>query len=297
MTFAGLIVIALQASVFFTVLSFGLASSWDDIRFPLRHPSLLARSLVAMYIIVPFFAVAVTALFALHPATKIAIVALALSPIPPLLPQRELKAGGTASYAFGLLFIAALLSVVLVPVGLILVANIFGFAPQTSVPAVVQVLLITVIVPFAAGVAVHQYVPIVAARIAKPVSVGAMVVLVASGAVVLALLMPSMISLVGNGTLVVFAAFVAAGLIAGHLLGGPEANNRTVLALSSAVRHPAVALAIASANFPQQKLVTPAVFLYLLVNVVVSIPYLVWQRRRATLGEEGSPGRTNKPTL
>lgn len=289
MTFAEIIILALQASIFFTVFGFGLASSFDDLAYLLHRPSLLGRSLLAMYVIVPLFAVATAALLDFPPAVKIALVALALSPVPPLLPMRELKAGGTASFAFGLLFTAALLSVVLIPVGLTVVANIFAFAPQSAVPAIVKIVLLTVIGPFVLGVVVHHYAPDVAARIAKPVSGSALAVLAVSAVLVLVVLMPSIISLIGNGTVLVFVAFVVVGLIAGHFLGGPEPDNRTVLALSSAVRHPAVALAIASANFPDQSLVTPAVFLYLLVNAVVSIPYLVW-RRRSRAGRGGTTG-------
>jgi BASS family bile acid:Na+ symporter len=56
-----------------------------------------------------------------------------------------------------------------------------------------------------------------------------------------------MISLVGNGTILALGAFTLAGLAAGHLLGGPNRDDCTVLALATASRHPGVALAIASA--------------------------------------------------
>jgi BASS family bile acid:Na+ symporter len=275
MSFADIIILALQASIFFTVFGFGLTCSFEDIKFPYRHPSLFARSLLSMYIIVPVCAVAIAALFPVHPAVKIAIVALALSP---LLPQRVLKAGGASSYAFGILFNAALLSVVLIPIGVTVVASISNFAPQAAVSAIVNVVLLTVIAPFAIGVAIHHYAPNMTARIAKPISMAALSVLVVCSLFVLYMLLPAMISLIGNGTVLVFVVFVAVGIIAGHLLGGPEEGNRIVLAHSSAVRHPAVALAIASANFPDEKLVIPAVFLYLLVNVLVFIPYLAWRR-------------------
>jgi bile acid:Na+ symporter, BASS family len=38
--------------------------------------------------------------------------------------------------------------------------------------------------------------------------------------------------------------------------------------------------ALAQANFPEQKLAMAAVLLYLVVNAVVSLPYLLWTRRR-----------------
>jgi len=60
--------------------------------------------------------------------------------------------------------------------------------------------------------------------------------------------------------------FVVAGLVVGHLLGGPPRDQASVLALSSACRHPMMALTIASANFPDERF-GAAVLLYLLVNV------------------------------
>ena len=89
---------------------------------------------------------------------------------------------------------------------------------------------------------------------------------------------PAAISLVGNGTLLAIAIFVTVGLIAGALLGGPNASDRTVLALSTASRHPGIALAIARANFPNEKLVLPAILLYLIVNALLSWIFLKWFR-------------------
>jgi BASS family bile acid:Na+ symporter len=95
------------------------------------------------------------------------------------------------------------------------------------------------------------------------------------------------ISLIGNGTLLAIAIFVTVGLIAGNSLGGPNASDRTVLALSTASRHPGIAMAIASTNFPDQKLVLPAILLYLIVNAILSWVFLRWFRpkeREGTLG-------------
>jgi len=72
---------------------------------------------------------------------------------------------------------------------------------------------------------------------------------------------------------------VAIGLIVGHLLGGPDPRDCVVLALATASRHPGVALAIAAANFPQEKRVLGAILLYLLISLVVSVAYLAWRRR------------------
>jgi BASS family bile acid:Na+ symporter len=55
------------------------------------------------------------AVFHLHPVVEITLIALAVSPIPPLLPKRALKAGGDASYTIGLLVAASLFAIFFVP--------------------------------------------------------------------------------------------------------------------------------------------------------------------------------------
>ena len=275
-----LIMITIQASIFMTVFSFGLNSSLDDILYVVRRPSLLARSLLSMNIIMPLFAAVIITLFDFHPAVKIALVALAVSPVPPLLPQRELKAAGTASYAYGLLFTAALIAIVYVPLAIELLSRFFDVPAHMPPAAVARLVLITVLAPLSIGIAVRHYASALAGRIAKPVLMVALVVLGVSILPLLVVLFPSVMSLIGNGTIIVIVAFVLVGLASGHLLGGPEPDDRTILALSTAIRHPAVAMAIASANYPGEKLVPAAVLLYLILNVVVSIPYLIWRRRR-----------------
>ena len=73
--------------------------------------------------------------------------------------------------------------------------------------------------------------------------------------------LPKAMPLIGNGTLLAMLVFCLIGLGVGHLLGGPAPRDRAMLALSSAARHPGVAMAIATANFPDQTLVFPAVLL------------------------------------
>jgi BASS family bile acid:Na+ symporter len=77
-------------------------------------------------------------------------------------------------------------------------------------------------------------------------------------------------SLVGDGTLLSFIAFAIVGFGIGHVLGGPEPENRRVLALATATRHPGMAVAIAHLNFPQQKMTTPAIPLYLIISAIVA---------------------------
>jgi bile acid:Na+ symporter, BASS family len=91
---------------------------------------------------------------------------------------------------------------------------------------------------------------------------------------------PAMIALIGDGTLLAILAFVAVGLAVGHLLGGPGSDDRAVLALATAMRHPGVALVIASGTVAGDKVVAPALLLYLLVGTIATVPYVMWRKRQ-----------------
>ena len=60
----------------------------------LRRPGLLARSLLAVLVVAPALAIALVWVFDLNREVAIALVALSISPLPPLLPSRGERAGG-----------------------------------------------------------------------------------------------------------------------------------------------------------------------------------------------------------
>ena len=103
MTLQRAILLTLQISIVLTVFAFGLKARSDHVLHVLRQPSLLGRSFAAMFVIMPIVAVAITRVFALTPAVGISLIALSISPIPPLLPGRDTKAGAHRAFALGLM--------------------------------------------------------------------------------------------------------------------------------------------------------------------------------------------------
>jgi BASS family bile acid:Na+ symporter len=289
MNTAALIMLALKASVFLNVFALGLNAGRRDATYLFRNPGRLAQALSSMFVVMPLFAATLASVFDLHPAVKIALIALAVAPIPPLLPKKAMKAGGESSYVIGLLVAAALLSIVFTPIAVDLFGKAFGTPARISPLAIARLVLLTVIVPLGAGMLVRRLAPAFAERAAKPIALVATVLLIASVIPILFTAWPAIESLTGNGTVLAIAAFVLVGLAAGHLLGGPDPEDRVVQALSTASRHPGIALAIAHANFPEQKLTPAAILLYLIVNAIISIPYLDWRKRRHVGTVGGAP--------
>lgn len=286
MTLQQLILLALQSSILLTVFGFGLQATPGDVLYLVRRPSLLGRSLFSMLVVMPVVAVALILAFTLRPAVEIVLVALAVSPIPPLLPGRQQKAGGHSSYALGLMAIVGLISIVTVPATMQLLGR-FSVRPlEMSSGAIAALVLRTVVLPLVAGIALRALVPALAERVAKPLGLLAKVLLALGALGLLAGVLPSAVALAGNFTILAMVALVVVGLAAGHWLGGPSADHRAVLALSTANRHPAIALAIATVNFPDEPNLAAAIVLYMLVSAIVGIPYTSRQQRSvaATIG-------------
>lgn len=274
-----LILLALKVSILLAVFAIGLAASAKDATYLFRNPRQLVRALLPMYVIMPLAAGAIASAFDLYPAVKIALVALSVSPIPPILPKKQLKAGGEESYTIGLLVAMSLLAVVFVPLALELLQRAFKSPAQLAPAAVAQLVLSTVLVPLALGIAVRYLLPAFAERSAKPVSMVASVLLLVGSLPILFAAQPAIASLIGSGTIVIIVVFTLIGLVVGHWLGGPDPNDRTVLALATTSRHPGIAVAIAHTNFPEQKLALAAILLYLLVSALVTMPYLKSRKR------------------
>ena len=206
-------------------------------------------------------------------------MALAVSPVPPLLPKKQIKAHGEPSYAIGLLVVAAAVAVIFIPFAIELLGRFFQTPAHMSVWPIAELVLMTVFAPLMVGLLVRRIAPEIALRISKSVALIAAVLLAVSVLPLLFATWPAIIALVGNGTIVAVAAFVLVGLAVGHMLGGPGPHDRTVLALATAIRHPGIALAIGATNFPEQKAVLPAILLYAILGAILTIPYVMWRKR------------------
>jgi BASS family bile acid:Na+ symporter len=278
MTLQQLIQFAINASLFALVFALGLRATTSDMLYLVRRPGLLVRSIGSMNIVMLAVALAMVLLFPIPQAVKIALVALAISPVPPILPGKQTKAGGTASYAISLLVTASIAAVLLVPATLELLEPIFHADYQMPMMRVAPIVLISVLIPLVLGLLVSHFAPQAALRWAGLISKLAAVLLVLACLPVIFTSWQAVWKLVGDGVILLLALFTCVGIAVGHLLGGPEEDNRTVLALASGTRHPGVAIAIASLNFPDEKAAAAVILWHLIIGAVVSIPYVRWRK-------------------
>jgi BASS family bile acid:Na+ symporter len=195
-------------------------------------------------------------------------------------PGKELKIGGDKTYAYSLYTSMVLLSVVIVPVTIGVLANFYGGDVALGPMAVAGNVAMGVVLPLLAGVVFHRFAPATAERLSPLVRKFAMILLAVVVIPLLVISWPAIQSLIGNGTIIAMALTSAIALAAGHLLGGPTAGNRGALALAAATRHPGMALMIGKA-VEDDKRVIAAILTFMLVGIIVSIPYEMWLKRRA----------------
>src|SRR4051812_32426972 len=234
MSMATLLPLLLKTSLALLVFSLGLSATLQDTTHLFRRPGQLARALLAMFVVMPITALILARALDPPAAVKIALVALALSPLPPTFPRKAMKQGGRLSYVVGLLVAATLLAVPLIPLSLELIERNRDLPLQMRPAAVLGLVFWSLLLPLLVGIVVRKVRPVFAVRAAGPINTLAFAVLVLGVIPILVRVWPTIVSLIGNGTLLAMVVLVLVGLAAGHMLGGPDPEDRTVLALSTA---------------------------------------------------------------
>ena len=170
MSLRNLILFGLAASALLSLFAVGLKASLQDATYLFRRPGELVRALLAMNVLMPLFAIALISIFDFTPAVRIALVGLSLSPIPPPVPAKEVKSGGSASYVMGLHVAIGLLAIIFVPLAMAAIGQVRGVALHTNIARVALVVFVSILIPIGAGIFVHTLAPAFAERIAKPLT-------------------------------------------------------------------------------------------------------------------------------
>jgi BASS family bile acid:Na+ symporter len=268
-----------QISVMTLVFALGLRTDPADLTYLLHRPSQLLRSLLSINLAMPLVAALIVSLLSIEPPVRTVIIALGLAPLPPLLPAKPAKAGGNAAYTLSLLVSAAMFAIVSIPLSIEIIERVIGLPLQVPPAAIAKVVLMTIIIPLGLGLTVRHFAASIAETISGPLSRLAGLILLLTLVILVIASGSAMLAQIGNGTLLALALFIVAGLLIGHLLGGPEPSDRTVLAMATASRHPGVAIALISATFPDTVAVLPVVLLYMITSAIIDAPYIAWRKK------------------
>lgn len=256
----------------------GLRLSPREVWHSLRDRALLGRVLVLNFVVVPALALALMRLLAVPRDPSVAILLLAAAPFAPVVPIFTKMVRGDLALAASLTalfpFVSAFFTPLVCAVGIRFVPDAgelsFNFA------IILLVLLATITLPLAAGVAVNHWWPALGQRLQKPVEV----VADAAGALSLAFVTWTewgAICHTGWKPLLAMAAISEAALVLGYVSGSGGKGARRVTAFGASNRNIALAILVAIDSFAGTPIL-PQVVANGLLLIFLGLAHVAWWR-------------------
>jgi BASS family bile acid:Na+ symporter len=184
-------------------------------------------------------------------------------------------AGARFRYSASLQLTLALLTVVITPLILTIFAILFqGIPDNIKILEVAQQVTVVQFLPVTIGLLLQKFGTKYAEAIARPLTIisnGLFLVLIVLASIVG---LPLMLKVWGL-PLIVITIMVIISLVIGHILGGPDEDKRSILAISCIARNVGLALFIAVLNDVQQKII-PTLIAYLVLGSIFGILYSIW---------------------
>lgn len=258
------------------MITIGLGVTIGELLSVARNWRLMAKAAVANYVCVPAVTIGLLMLFRVQPMAAAGFLILAVCPGAPYGPPFTSIAKGNATVAVGLMVLLAGSSAIIAPLLLgLLLPFMAGDAPlQVDTVKIVRTLLVTQLLPLCVGLSVRHLRPALAERLLKPANLSSKVLnlLACSLIVGTQYRMLSEIRLLGYfGMLLLLLASFGAGWV----FGGPGAENRKALTLTTSLRNVGVGLVIATGNFAGTPAVTAALA-YGIIEILASLLLALW---------------------
>lgn len=262
-------------------IAIGLRVSCGDLSRTLANWRLILGALLANYVCVPAMAAALLVVLRTSPLVAAGILILAVCPGAPFGPSCTALAKGNVSASVGLMAILAGSSALLAP---LLLPSLLGITAGHHVPSVdplsiVRVLFVTQLAPLFAGLAVRQFFPLFADRMARPAERLSSSLSLLTITAVLTVHGSKLLEIRPSGCMGM-TVLLLASWGSGWVLGGHRADNQKALAITTGLRNVGVALAIANVSFPDTPAVTAALA-YGLFEIFGTIGLALWWNWRA----------------
>ncbi|MFN0127258.1 MAG: bile acid:sodium symporter family protein [Verrucomicrobiales bacterium] len=258
----------------------GLGLTVPQVVGALKSPRFVLGALAANFLLSPLLAMGIARLLRLDEPFAIGLLVLGLTGGAPFLPKVVDLAKGDVASAVGLMVLLMLGTTVLVPVVLPLLVKGVHVEPLK----IVLFLVLLMLCPLGAGMAVKAMAPRVAARCRPVLERISSVALLGLLILILGLNFQAVLRLFGTGSILAAVLFAALAALGGWLLGGPGNPQRTLLGLGTALRNIPAALIISVQNFRDPN-VSVMVLVTTLTGILLLVPAAVRMGRR----HAGSP--------
>lgn len=256
---------------------------------------LQARAALANYVCVPAATVGLLLLFHTAPMVAAGFLILAVCPGAPFVPPLAGAARGNTVVAVGLMAILAASSAIIAPLLLQYLLPMLSASDALTLDGakIVKTLVVTQLIPLAAGLVVRHWRPVLAQRLQKPANFVSALLTLVTVTLIVAVQFPMLMEIRSRGVIGMFTLLIASWG-AGWLLGGTRSDVRRTIVLTTSLRNIGVGLVIASSAFPDTPAVTATVA-YGLFGVTGSVLLAVWWRRHPEPGAGRARIERNPP--
>ena len=267
-------------TIFTIMLTMGAKIPLSELVSLKKQPKFLAKSLLSVLVLFPLIVFLILFLFPTNKTTAIALILLAASPGPPLLTKRAMMAGGRINFSASLQVILSLSAVIFTPLILFTFAQFIpDYKGNINFLLVAKQIAIVQLLPLSLGLIIRE----VSADLAE--EIGNLLFNIANTLFFVMILFAIFISfnlipLAGLQAAGIIALVIPLGLTVGHLLGGIDQSldTRSTLATATVARNVGLALFIAIAD--GASIAIPTLAAYLILGVVLSLPYNVWLKKQ-----------------
>lgn len=269
-----------------SMLAMGLSLTVGRILDPLRDLRLVAKALVANFVLVPLIAFVILLVIPLTEAQSIGLVLLATAAGTPFLPKLVEMAKGSVAFGVGLMVLLMVVTVVYVP----LVLPVLLPGVEVNPLDIASSLVLLMLLPLAVGLLLRARYADAAARVQPVVNQTSTTALVFLVVLMLVLNFQTLVSVIGTGVLLAFALLIVASLVVGWLLGGPGVDTQSVLGLGTAQRNVSAALVVGAANFEDPDVVIMLVVGAMLMGLLIVVAGEIGKRASAPIAEPEGVG-------
>lgn len=235
-----------------SMLAMGLSLTTAEIVTPLKNRSLVIKSLLASFVLVPLLGFVLTLVLPISEGAATGIIIVACAAGAPFLPKLVQVAKGDVAFGVGLMTLLMVLTVIYMPIVLPLLLQ----GVEVDALAIASSLFFQMLVPLGIGLFIKARYEETAAHLQPTFAQASNIGLIALMISALILGFDSIVGAFGSWSILGSFLFIVGAFLIGYLLGGPGKDERAVVSLGTAQRNLAAAMIVASGNFTDPDVLT-----------------------------------------
>ncbi|KAF1077965.1 bile acid:sodium symporter family protein [Methanogenium sp. MK-MG] len=258
-----------------TMFSMGLGLTTRGIAAPLQHHRLIGLAFFINLILIPLAGIAVVRLIPMDMDVATGLLIIACAPGSTIGPKLAEFSKGDVSLAIRIMFYLSVLAIFTTPITLTFILP-GAITEQIDFFSVMTTLVILIFLPMVAGLTINSRFLAFANRIRRQVFIISNLTIVIFGIIFIWVQVTGEVRFIDSFFSVGIAAtaavfiLVAFSMLTGYLLGGPEKQNRQVLATSSANRNLGVSLLVGASALAGHGEAFLIIIVYAIVQTLVS---------------------------